>query len=71
MKTDGTIAPVRVEGSGRQNRLADEAGAAVERVASHWASFSEIVHARIVEEADKRTRAILEKSNAQLREAAE
>lgn len=69
--TDGTIAPVRVEGSGRQNRLVDEAGAAVERAAPHWASFSEIVHARIVEEADKRTRAILEKSNAQLREAAE
>ena len=69
--TDGTIAPVRVEGSGRLNRLTDEAGAAVERASAHWADFSRHVHARIVAEAEKRTRQLLDRSNAQLREAAE
>ena len=69
--TDGTIAPVRVEGSGRLTRLEDEASEAVERASAHWADFSNIVHARIVAEADKRTRHLLERSNAQLREAAE
>lgn len=69
--TDGTIAPVRVEGSGRQTRLEDEAAKAVEGAASHWADFSKIVHARIIEEADKRTRQLLERSNEELREAAE
>ncbi|QUL36880.1 metallophosphoesterase [Erythrobacter sp. JK5] len=69
--TDGTIAPVRVEGSGRETRLVDEAGEAVERASRHWAEFSRIVHAHIVEEADKRVRQMLDKSNEQLREAAE
>ncbi len=69
--TDGTITPVRVEGSGRLNRLVDETDEAVERASTHWADFSRIVHARIVEEADKRVREMLDRSNAQLREAAE
>ncbi|MEP0190401.1 MAG: metallophosphoesterase [Erythrobacter sp.] len=69
--TDGTIAPVRVEGSGRVNRLVDEASKAVERASDHWADFSRIVHTRIVAEADKRTRGLLERSDAELREAAE
>ena len=69
--TDGTMAPVRVEGSGRLSRLVDEAGEAVEGASSHWAAFSRIVHARIVEEADKRVRHMLDRSNDQLREAAE
>ncbi|MEM7666587.1 MAG: metallophosphoesterase [Pseudomonadota bacterium] len=69
--TDGTIAPVRVEGSGRLSRLVDEAGEAVEGASAHWADFSRIVHARIVEEADKRVREMLARSNEQLREAAE
>ncbi len=69
--TDGTIAPVRVEGSGRQTRLVDETAEAVERASSHWAEFSRTVHARIIEEADKRTHTLLERSNTQLREAAE
>ncbi len=69
--TGGTIAPVRVEGSGRVTRLVDESAEAVERASGHWADFSKIVHARIVEEADKRTRKLLEQSNAELREAAE
>ena len=69
--TDGTIAPVRVEGSGRLTRLVDETSTAVERASDHWADFSRIVHGRIIEEADKRTRKLLERSNAELREAAE
>lgn len=69
--TDGVMAPVRVEGSGRMNRLVDETSEAVERASAHWADFSRIVHARIVEEADKRVRELLERSNAQLLEAAE
>ncbi|MEO1729456.1 MAG: metallophosphoesterase [Pseudomonadota bacterium] len=69
--TDGTIAPVRVEGSGRLNRLVDEAGEAVEQASSHWAEFSRLVHARIIAESDKRVRQLLEQSNAELREAAE
>ncbi len=69
--TDGTIAPARVEGSGRLSRLVDEASEAVEGASAHWADFSRIVHARIVEEADKRVRDMLDRSNAQLREAAE
>ncbi|MCK0128656.1 metallophosphoesterase [Erythrobacter sp. F6033] len=69
--TDGKITPVRVEGSGRASRLVDEASAAVERAADHWANFSNVVHARIVEEADVRVRKILARSDAELREAAE
>jgi hypothetical protein len=69
--TDGTMAPVRVEGSGRVCRLAEEFGAAVDKASSHWADFSRIVHARIVDEADKRVRRMLDKSNDVLREAAE
>ena len=69
--TDGTIAPVRVEGSGRVSKLFDEASQAVDAASAQWADFSKIVHARIVEEADKRTRELLESSNATLREAAE
>ena len=69
--TDGVMAPVRVEGSGRVNRLVDDTAAKVERASAHWAEFSRIVHARILEEADKRVRALLEKSNEDLAEAAE
>jgi len=69
--TDGTMAPVRVEGSGRSSRLVDDTSEAVDRASHHWADFSRIVHARIVEEADKRVRQLLEQSNADLREAAE
>ncbi|MEZ5679930.1 MAG: metallophosphoesterase [Erythrobacter sp.] len=69
--TDGTMAPVRVEGSGRVSRLVDETGEAVERASSHWADFSRIVHGRILDEADKRVRQLLEKSDEELREAAE
>ena len=65
------MAPVRVEGSGRVSRLVEETGAAVERAASHWADFSRVVHARIVEEADARVRHLLETSEESLREAAE
>ena len=69
--TDGTIAPVRVEGSGRQSKLVDEAASAVEGAADHWADFSGTVHARILEEADKRVRRDLDQSSAAFREAAE
>ncbi|MGY8973670.1 MAG: metallophosphoesterase [Sphingomonadales bacterium] len=69
--TDGTMAPVRVEGSGRVSRLVEETGNAVERAASHWSDFSRVVHARIVEEADARVRHLLETSEESLREAAE
>ncbi|QYJ06874.1 metallophosphoesterase [Qipengyuania flava] len=69
--TDGTMAPVRVEGSGRVSRLADEAGEAVARAADVWADFSQIVHGRIQHEADVKVRAMLDKSNDVLREAAE
>ncbi len=69
--TDGVMAPVRVEGSGRLSRLVDETGEAVERASSHWAEFSRIVHTRIVAEADKRVGELLERSNTELREAAE
>ncbi|EAQ27872.1 hypothetical protein NAP1_09767 [Erythrobacter sp. NAP1] len=69
--TDGTIAPVRVEGSGRISRLVDDASQAVDRASASWADFSRLVHARIIEEAEKRTRLLLDRSNAQLREAAE
>lgn len=69
--TDGTMAPVRVEGSGRESRLVDEAGEAVERAAGHWADFSRIVHERIIDEANTRVSQLLERSDAELREAAE
>jgi hypothetical protein len=69
--TNGVMAPVRVEGSGRTNRLADETADAVQRASAHWADFSRIVHARIVEEADKRVSQMLGRSDEQLREAAE
>ncbi|MEO0907308.1 MAG: metallophosphoesterase [Pseudomonadota bacterium] len=69
--TDGKMAPVRVEGSGRISRLVDETAQAVERASDHWADFSRIVHDRILEEADHRVRQLLERSNAELREAAE
>ncbi|MEL7219543.1 MAG: hypothetical protein AAGK01_14090, partial [Pseudomonadota bacterium] len=69
--TNGVMAPVRVEGSGRVSRLVDETSEAVSRAGSHWADFSRIVHARIIEEADKRVRRMLDQSNEQLREAAE
>ena len=69
--TDGVMAPVRVEGSGRVSRLVDETSAAVDGASDHWADFSRIVHARIIEEADARVRKMLDRSNAQLREAAE
>ena len=69
--TDGTIAPVRVEGSGRVSRLVDEMSEAVKTASGHWAEFSDIVHDRIIEEADARVRQSLEMSDAELREAAE
>lgn len=69
--TDGTMAPVRVEGSGRMTVLLDEANKAVNAAASHWAEFSEIVHQRIIEEADKRVAKLLEQSDEAFREAAE
>ncbi|WP_306097206.1 metallophosphoesterase [Qipengyuania flava] len=69
--TDGTMAPVRVEGSGRTTRLADSTAEAVERAASAWADFSRVVHARIVEQADERVRRMLDASNQARREAAE
>jgi hypothetical protein len=69
--TDGEIEPVRVEGSGRVNRLAEETADAVERASAQWAGFSRIVHARILAESDKRVRQMLDRSNAQLQEAAE
>jgi len=69
--TDGTMAPVRVEGSGRLNRLVDETAQAVDRASAAWADFSRIVHRRIVEEADRRTQQLLERSDTDLREAAE
>jgi hypothetical protein len=69
--TDGAMAPVRVEGSGRVSRLAEEAGAAVDKAASHWGDFSRMVHARVVEEADKRVRRMLDRSKDSQREAAE
>ncbi len=69
--TNGEMAPVRVEGSGRLNHFADDTAAAVDRASAHWADFSSIVHARIVEEAEKRVRKLLDRSNSELREAAE
>ncbi len=69
--TDGAMAPVRVEGSGRISRLAEEAGEAVERAADVWADFSSIVHGRIQHEADVKVRKMLDRSNEALREAAE
>lgn len=69
--TDGTMAPVHVEGSGRQNRLVDEASEAVKRASGDWADFSGVVHTRIQDEAAKRVRELLERSDAELREAAE
>lgn len=69
--TDGTMAPVRVEGSGRVSRLAAEAGEAVDRAADVWAAFSTIVHGRIRHEADMKIRAMLDKPNEAQREAAE
>ncbi|MBX7500621.1 metallophosphoesterase [Qipengyuania sp. YG27] len=69
--TDGTMAPVRVEGSGRISRLAEEAGEAVERAADVWADFSTIVQGRIQHEADVKVRKMLDRSNEALREAAE
>ena len=69
--TDGTMVPVRVEGSGRVSRLAEEAGEAVERAADVWADFSTIVHGRIRHEADMKVRAMLDKPNEAQREAAE
>lgn len=69
--TDGTIAPVRVEGSGRATRLAGEAGEAVARAADVWADFSRIVHDRIQHEADAKVRALLDHANEPLKEAAE
>ena len=68
--TDGMMAPVRVEGSGRVSRLVDETSEAIERASLHWADFSHIVHARIIEEADKRVRQLLERSTAEQRKAA-
>lgn len=69
--TGGVMNPVRVEGSGRLSRLVDDASTAVERASGHWAEFSNIVHKRIVEEADKRVSAMLARSDVELREAAE
>ena len=69
--TDGTMAPVRVEGSGRVSRLVDEASEAAARAGDQWAHFSKIVHQRIIEEADKRVAKLLEKSEFYGREAAE
>jgi hypothetical protein len=69
--TDGTMAPVRVEGSGRKAKLVDETAAAVEGASAEWAAFSSIVHQRIIEEADKRVAKLLEQSEESLREAAE
>ncbi len=69
--TNGKMAPVRVEGSGRLNRLVDQTSEAVERASAHWADFSRIVHARIIEEADKRVRQLLEQSDEEFLEAAE
>ena len=69
--TDGTMIPVHVEGSGRETRLVGEAGEAVARASAHWADFSRVVHDRITEEADKRVRELLDRSAAELREAAE
>ncbi|MEP2990754.1 MAG: metallophosphoesterase [Parasphingorhabdus sp.] len=69
--TDGVMAPVRVEGSGRINRLVDETAEAVERASAHWADFSRIVHARILEEVDKRLHQLLERSSTEFVEAAE
>lgn len=69
--TDGTIAPVRVAGSGRASRFVDEAAEAVGRAAGYWADFSDIVHRRIDAEADKRVRQLLERSGTGFMEAAE
>ncbi|MEE4207646.1 MAG: metallophosphoesterase [Parvularcula sp.] len=69
--TDGSMMPVRVEGSGRLSRLADEAAEAVEGARAPWADFSRIVHGRILEEADRRARELLERFDEDLREAAE
>lgn len=69
--TDGTMHPVRVEGSGRKSRLVDEASEAVEAASAEWAVFSTIVHQRIIEEADKRVAKLLEQSEQSMREAAE
>lgn len=69
--TDGTMAPVRVEGSGRQSKLFEEASAAVASASEAWSAFSAIVHERITEEADKRVEKLLSESNEYAREAAE
>ncbi len=69
--TDGTMAPVRVEGSGRASKLVDETSEAVTRASGHWANFSDIVHKRIIEEADKRVVKLLAESDNYAREAAE
>ncbi|MEO1220801.1 MAG: metallophosphoesterase [Pseudomonadota bacterium] len=69
--TDGTMAPVRVEGSGRVSKLVTEASEAVSSASESWAEFSQIVHSRIIEEADKRVAKLLEQSNEYTREAAE
>jgi len=69
--TDGTMAPVRVEGSGRVSRLVEETGSAVERAAKPWADFSKEVKTRIEVEAYTRVRHLLEASDESLREAAE
>ena len=69
--TDGTMAPVRVEGSGRVSRLVDDASEAVADAADEWAAFSSEVHGRIVAEADRRVRDMLDQSNHAVREAAE
>lgn len=69
--TDGVMAPVRIEGSGRTTRLIETASEAVDRSSAHWAEFSRIVHDRIDAEADQRARQLLEQSTAQMREAAE
>ncbi|MEM1052403.1 MAG: metallophosphoesterase [Pseudomonadota bacterium] len=69
--TDGHMAPVRVEGSGRLCKFVEETSEAVTGASHHWAEFSDIVHRRIIEEADKRTAKLLENSENAYREAAE
>ena len=69
--TDGTMAPVRVEGSGRQSKLLDETGEAVASASDAWGEFSNIVHKRIVAEAEKRVVKLLEETEEFMREAAE
>ena len=65
------MAPVRVEGSGRVSRLVDDASEAVADASDEWAAFSSEVHGRIVAEADRRVRDMLDQSNHAVREAAE